>query len=129
LRTVLAVTCPFRDTAARVYPALNRAQATWKSKAADIFPWLMSFVGIVQAQATQALDIIQGEQVENLLSEKQLALWRWAQTRNEAQFSRRDAIAALGFPPRTVEAIIKRLLGLNRLERIGAGRSSRYRVK
>jgi hypothetical protein len=32
-------------------------------------------------------------------------------------------------PPRTVESIIKKLLALKKIERLGEGRASRYRVK
>jgi hypothetical protein len=56
-------------------------------------------------------------------------LWQWAQSRNETDFSRKIAVEALGFPNRTVEAIIKKLVDLKRLERIGQGRAARYRVK
>jgi len=110
------------------YLTLNRAQSSWKSGSEDIFAWLVYFLEIVKAQATKALEIIQQDTVESLLSEKQLALWHWAQTRNAPEFSRKDAIEALKFPPRTVEAIIKKLLDLKRLERIGEGRGTRYRI-
>lgn len=110
------------------YLALNRAQSSWKSDSEDIFPWLIYFLEIIKAQATKALELIQQDNVETLLSEKQLALWRWAQTRNAPEFSRKDAVEALKFPPRTVESIIKKLLDLKRLERIGEGRGTRYRV-
>ncbi len=110
------------------YLALNRAQSSWKSDSEDIFAWLIYFLEIIKAQATKALELIQQDNVESLLSEKQLALWRWAQTRNAPEFSRKDAIKALEFPPRTVESIIKKLLDLKRLERIGEGRGTRYRV-
>ena len=110
------------------YLALNRAQSSWKSDAEDIYPWLIFFLEIVKAQATQALALIQSDTIESLLSEKQLALWQWAQSRNAPEFSRKDAVEALGFPPRTTESIIKKLLDLKRLERIGEGRSTRYRV-
>ncbi len=109
------------------YLALNRAQSTWKSNAEDVFPWVIYFLEIVKAQAQQALDIIAADSIESLLSEKQLALWLWAQTRGE-HFNRKDAIAALGYPARTVEAIIKKLVDLKRLERAGEGRGTRYRV-
>jgi Fic family protein len=111
------------------YLALNRAQSSWKSDSEDIFPWLIYFLEIVRAQATKALELIQQDRIENLLSEKQLALWHWAQSGHAAEFGRKDAVEALGFPPRTVEAIIKKLLDLKRLERIGEGRSTRYRVR
>ena len=110
------------------YLALNRAQSSWKSDNEDIYPWLIYFLEIIKAQATKALELIEQDNVETLLSEKQLALWQWAQTRNEREFSRKDAIEALKFPARTVEAIIKKLLALKRLERVGEGRGTRYRV-
>ena len=107
----------------------SRAQSSWKSDAEDIFPWLIYFLEILKAQATKALELIQQDRIENLLSEKQLALWYWARSSHAAEFSRKDAVEALGFPARTVEAIIKKLLDLKRLERMGEGRSTRYRIR
>lgn len=114
---------------AEYYLALRRAQTTWKSADEDIFPWLHYFLSIVQAQAREALALIERDHVESLLSEKQLALWRWAQARREPTFSRREAAAALGFPLRTVEGIVTKLLEMKRLERLGQGRAVRYRVR
>ncbi len=110
------------------YLALNKAQSSWKKKKEDIYPWLIYFLEIVKSQATSALNLIQEDRIENLLSEKQLALWQWAQARNEPEFSRKNAVEALGFPQRTVEAIIKKLVELKRLQKIGEGRGTRYRV-
>lgn len=110
------------------YLALSKAQASWKKKKEDIYPWLIYFLEIIRLQATGALALIEEDRIENLLTEKQLTLWQWAQARNEAAFSRKDAIEALGFPPRTVEAIIRKLVDLGRLERLGEGRGTRYRV-
>jgi Fic family protein len=110
------------------YLALNKSQSSWKSEREDLYPWLSYFLGIVKAQADAALAIIQDDRIEDLLSEKQLALWQWAQRRNEPIFGRKDAIEALGFPARTVEATIKKLVDMKRLERLGQGRATRYRV-
>ena len=44
------------------------------------------------------------------------------------EFSRKNAIEATGFPPRTAEAIIEKLFDLKKLDRIGEGRGIRYRV-
>ena len=79
------------------YLALNKAQSSWKTKSEDIFPWLIYFLEIVKSQANNALALIESENIESLLSEKQLALWQWIQNRNEAEFARRDAVKALGF--------------------------------
>lgn len=110
------------------YLALNKTQSSWKTENEDITPWMTYFFEIVRAQATQAMEIIQKDRIEDLLSERQLALWQWALTRNEPTFSRKDAVADLGFPPRTIEAAIKKLRDLKRLERIGQGPATRYRV-
>ena len=109
------------------YLALNKAQASWKSANEDVYPWLIYFLKIVLAQAEDALALLEQDQIESLLSEKQLALWQWA-NHNGKEFSRKDAVAALGFPARTIEAVIKKLVELKRLKRVGEGRGTRYRV-
>lgn len=110
------------------YLALNRAQATWKSDNGDITAWLIYFLEIVRAQARRALELVQRDNFEVLLSVKQLALWQWAQTRDRAEFTRRDAVEALAFAPRTVEASIRKLHALGCIERLGEGRGTRYRI-
>lgn len=109
------------------YLALNKTQSTWKTATENIGPWLLYFLDIMRKQSSQALKIIEGDNIEYLLSEKQLALWQWA-VNYDGEFGRKDAVAALSFPVRTVESIIKKLVDLKRLERIGEGRAIRYRV-
>lgn len=111
------------------YLALNKTQSTWKSDAENIAPWLTFFFSIMRMQAQKALALLEGDRIEDVLSEKQLALWHWANSLADKTFTRKMAIEALGFPPRTVEAIIKKLLDLKRLDRAGEGRATRYRVK
>lgn len=110
------------------YLALSKTQKTWKSKNEDISDWLIFFLRIVNNQAQKALKILQSETIEHLLSEKQLALWQWAQNLSKKEFARKDAIEALGFPPRTVESIIKKLLDFKKLVRVGEGRGIKYEV-
>ena len=117
------------DRKADYYLALNKTQSSWKSKKEDIYPWMMFFLEVVKAQADAAFELVQQDQSEYLLSEKQLALWEWIQRRTEPVFSRKDAVEALSFPPRTIEAAIKKLLELRKIERIGQGRGTRYRIK
>ena len=116
------------DNKADYYLALNKTQRTWKSENEDISDWLLFFLKIVHGQAQKALDILKGETIEHLLSEKQLELWNWALSLEKPEFSRKDAIEATGFPPRTIEGIIKKLFDLKKLERIGEGRAIRYRI-
>jgi len=110
------------------YLALNKSQKKWKTRKEDISDWLLFFLRIVQGQARQAVKILEGDHFEYLLSEKQLDLWRWASALPEREFGRKTAMEALGFPARTVESIIRKLLDLKKLERLGEGRATRYKV-
>ena len=107
------------------YLALNKTQSTWKDEQEAITPWLFFFLEVVKSQSEQALELLESNNVEYLLSAKQLELWQWA--REQAEFSRKDAVAALGFPSRTVEAIIKKLMELQCLIRLGQGKATRYK--
>lgn len=109
------------------YLALNKTQSTWKTSKEDITPWLIFFLKVIQSQSHQALKIIQGDNIEYLLSEKQLAVWAWA-NKTTSEFSRKDAIEALKFPARTIEACIKKLLELKRLKQLGQGKATRYKI-
>lgn len=110
------------------YLALNRTQRTWKSREEDISPWFLYIFDIFLKQARAAQQILEGDQFEYLLSGKQLEFWRWAQDLKGEEFNRGDAIHALGFPPRTIEQIIKKLFDMKKLEKLGQGRATRYRV-
>jgi len=110
------------------YASLNKTQSTWKTDTEDITPWLTFFLDVVKSQGNQALKVMEDDNIEYLLSEKQLALWNWA-NKHSVEFSRQDAVRALNFPERTTEAIIKKLFELKRLNRFGQGRATRYRVK
>jgi len=108
------------------YLALNQAQKTWKSEVEDITPFLLFMFSMFHAQAKQAETLLESDQFEYLLSEKQLAFWQWAQGKNS--FSRKDAIVELGFAVRTTEAIIKKLLDSKKLKKMGQGRATRYKT-
>jgi Fic family protein len=117
------------DNKADYYLALNRAQRTWKTEIEDVSPWLFFIFDVFSNQANKALQLLEDDQTELLLSEKQLALWQWVNTLPTAIFSPRMAVDALGFPARTVAENIKKLTEMDKLERIGEGRGTRYRLK
>ena len=111
---------------AEYYLALNKTQKSWKSDTEDLSPWLLYIFDIFQQQAMEAQELLESDQFEYLLSEKQLQFWQWA--RRQGEFSRKTAVDALGFAPRTVEDMTKKLLDMRKLERLGQGRATRYRV-
>jgi Fic family protein len=110
------------------YKALNKVQATWKSDSEDITPWLLFFLHTVKTQASNALALLQSSSIEHLLSPKQLQVWEWALKNEAREFSRKDVVQALGFAERTAEASIKKLVGIKRLQRLGEGKATRYKV-
>ncbi len=116
------------ETKAEYYLALSKTQKAWKTDAEEITPWLMYIFVVFQRQARAAQAILESDQFEYLLSEKQLAFWNWAQGLVKREFSRGDAIGALGFAPKTVEQVIKKLLDMKKLEKLGQGRATRYRL-
>ena len=117
------------ENKAEYYLALNKTQATWKSMKEDMSAWHLFIFEIFRKQSAKALALLEGGDDDALLSAKQLELWRWANQLPDREFSRKTAVEALGFHPRTVEASIKRLLEMQRLERLGLGRSTRYRIR
>lgn len=110
------------------YLALNKSQTSWKKDNEDVTPWVIFFLNVVKLQATHALSILENDDINFLLSPKQLELWQWATKLDSGEFSRRDAVIALGFPERTTEYIIKKLVDMRRLQRLGEGKSTRYKV-
>jgi Fic family protein len=116
------------ENKADYYLALNKTQKKWKTKKEDITPWLLFFLKIVKLQAINALKILESDNVEYLFSEKQMALWQWANNNSNQEFTRKDAIKALGFQSRTVESILKKLVEMKKITKLGQGRATRYRV-
>ncbi|GAA5252813.1 hypothetical protein [Candidatus Rickettsia kedanie] len=55
-------------------------------------------------------------------------MWHWINTKEINEFSCKDAVNALGFSERAVESIIKKLSNLKRLERLGQGKATHYKL-
>jgi Fic family protein len=108
------------------YLALRQSQKTFDKTNEDITPWLNFFLKIVLLQAKQAIELLNQEKIEKLLSKKQLAVWNYLNIHKEAsplELSRETQI-----PRPTINQILKKLLNFKKIESIGQGRSTRYRV-
>lgn len=109
------------------YLALRKTTNTWKSESEDLTPWLFYFLEILQKQGELALDLTHNEEVERLLSNKQLQVWKAilaSETIGRKEIAEKTALSL-----KTIEAATKKLLNINKIERVGEGRASRYRVK
>ncbi len=108
------------------YIALRKTQITFKSKGPNIVPWLTFFLNIILDQSRQAVDLLNVDMVEKTLSEKQLAVLGYLGETKEATPSEIAEKTKVARP--TVNQALKKLLNLKKVERIGMGRSTRYRI-
>lgn len=105
------------DQKPQYYLALRKSQRT--------APWLEFFLDIILAQSKEAISIMSGKNIEDILSHKQIAVWQYIQEVDEStpkEITNKTKIAYA-----TVRQTLSKLLDLKKIERLGMGRSSRYR--
>jgi Fic family protein len=113
------------DNKADYYLALRRSQKTMRTKKPDITPWLAFFLTVVEKQAQMASELLSAENVEKILSPKQIEVWEYLKGVEEATPGEISKNAKVARP--TVNQVIDRLLKLKKIERLGMGRTTRYR--
>ena len=72
-----------------------------------------------------AVALLSQENIEKTLSPKQLAVWQYLQTVEETSPGEISKKAKVARP--TVNQVLGKLLRLKKIERIGLGRTTRYR--
>lgn len=113
------------DQKPKYYIALRRSQKTFKTKNENIMDWLNFFLDIILTQAHQAISLITAENIEVILSNKQLSIWGYLQSVSEA--TPQEIADKTGIARTTVNKSITKLLKLKKIERLGLARSIRYR--
>ena len=108
------------------YVALRKTQITFKSEKPDIVPWLNFFLNIILNQSKQAVDLLNADNVEKTLSGKQLAVLEYLQKVKEATPGDIAKNTKVARP--TVNQVLEKLISIKKIERIGMGRSTRYRI-
>ena len=108
------------------YVALRKSQATFGTSAENIEPWVEYFLRIALEQAQEATKLLSTERIESLLSPNQLLVWDYLCDATEA--SPGQIALATGVARITVSQALDRLLSLGRVERLGAGSATRYKV-
>jgi Fic family protein len=109
------------------YYALRKSQETFKTENDTISPWLNYFLSVVKEQATKALIYLEAEKFEDILSPKQLIIWRYLLLHTDAtpvQISRETGVIIA-----TVRQALLRLLKLEKVKHIGNGQQTRYKAK
>lgn len=107
------------------YVALRQSQKTFKSEHEDIVPWLNFFLNVLLIQVRMAVELLSKENIEKLLSPKQLAVWGYLEKTGEV--SPGDISKATGVARPTINQALDKLLRLKKVERIGLGRTTRYK--
>ena len=108
------------------YLSLRKSQNTLKTNKPNIVPWLDFFLSVMLKQSEMAIALLSQENIDRLLSPKQIAVWQYLQTVHEAtpgEIAKRSKVARP-----TVSQALERLMQLKRIERIGMGRTTRYKV-
>jgi Fic family protein len=126
--------CPFvshekiiEDNKADYYIALNQTQQSWKSDNEDVSSWVLFFLKVLETQSQQALKLMIDEPTELFLSDLQNQVWEYANSVDT--FSRKEVVEATGVNIRTVDYTLRKLIEMNKIERFGQGRATRYRIK
>ncbi len=107
------------------YLALRQSQKTFKTNKPHIIPWLDFFLNILLKQSQMAIGLLTTENIEALLSPKQLDVWRYLQTIDEATPQEIAEKAKIARP--TVNQVLNKLLEMKKIERRGEGSAIRYR--
>lgn len=108
------------------YLTLRTSQKTFGTEHEDINPWLVFFLKIIFKQSETAVDLLSAENIEKTLSRNQLAAWQYLQKVTEA--TPREIAKNAGIARPTVNQIMDKFIRLKKVERLGLGRSSRYRI-
>lgn len=109
------------------YNALRKSQSTFGAESDSIKDWTDYFLSILLNQAKQAIDLLQAEDLEKMLSPKQILVWRYLNEIDEAtpgQIANETGVARA-----TVSQVLTKLAALKKIERIGQGRTTRYKKK
>ncbi|MDD4290275.1 MAG: Fic family protein [Patescibacteria group bacterium] len=111
------------------YLALRATQKNHKTDNENITPWLNFFLDKLIIQIEKAKELINSKQPEKLLSEKQEKIFELLKNGEILSVSEIDKKLNNSIPLVTIKQALRKLLLLRLVERIGEGRSTRYRIR
>ena len=115
------------ENKADYYMTLRKSQNTLRKseKEQNIMPWMEFFLDIVLIQSKEALQLLSAENLEKLLTTKQLTVWE--HIKSVESTSPREIAAITNVAYATVRQTLEKLLKLKKIERFGQGRGTIYR--
>lgn len=106
------------------YLALQQSQTSFKTDHPTIASWLNFFLVVVKEQAVKALVYLHEEQTEDMLSPKQLEVWKYLLNVKDASPAEIARSTNIVLP--TIRQSLARLTAMNKVKRIGRGPATRY---
>jgi Fic family protein len=114
------------DNKTEYYLALRKSQKTLAGGTANILAWLEFFLKILEIQAQSAIQLLSTENIETLLSPKQLLVWNYFLGVEETTIG--EIVRKTKVLRPTVNQVLKKLLAMKKITKIGLGRATRYRI-
>ena len=109
------------------YLSLRGAQHHHKTEREDITTWILFLLDALMAQAEAARDLIERNEPEQTLSERQIAVLRLFDNHPTLTPKEIFDLQKGGMPMPTIKQALARLTSIGLLKRIGLGRATRYR--
>lgn len=109
------------------YLSLRKTQKNHKTEKENIEPWLIFFLDCIFIQAKRALDLLEGNSSESLLSEIQKKIFELFIEDGELSVS--EIHKKSGVPLPTVKKSVARLLEYKLVEKMGQGPATRYKKR
>jgi len=108
------------------YIALSKTQQTWKTEDENVFPRITFFLGIIKEQAKQSINLIDWENINVYLSDKQNLVWNYIKENHPC--TRKDIVMWTGLPEPTIKQIITKLINMWKITRIWQTRWIKYDI-
>lgn len=115
------------ETKTGYYLALRATQKYHKTKHENITPWVDYLLDVLFEQTVRARRLMESDQSEKLLSEKQLQIYQLFDGDKELGVAGISKLLKGKIPQVTIKQALSRLVALRLLERIGQARSTRYK--
>jgi len=117
------------DTKIEYYMALRKATNTWKTDKEDVTSWLFYFLDIIRQQGDKVMLLTKQEATEHLLNENQSKVYNLFLNNHPNLLGRKAIAEKTGISIKTIEAIIKTLVSLKKIEKQGRGSGTKYKLK
>ena len=109
------------------YMSLRQTQKLHKTESEDISAWVIFLLDALIEQTNRAKNLLNKNQPENIMSLKQLEVWNLFKNTETLSVKEISEKLENEIPLVTIKQALSRLVSLKLIERIGLGRSTRYR--